>query len=123
MLWVILVQGLKMSLTDHIYRVLKYGMSKGRNFKNSEAVSSPVIVDRTSMANFIAELRACGYDLANCAKRLGVIPRYGVNFSWMRTCDTWASVEADPVDTLLEVLSGVTRCLYLESQLISHPNP
>jgi hypothetical protein len=94
-----------MSLTGLIYRTLKYGMNKGRNFKNAEAVPPPAIVDRESMANFIAELRACGYDLANCAKRLGVIPRTGVNFWWMRNSD-WSPVEADPVDTLLEVFIG-----------------
>jgi SAM-dependent methyltransferase len=95
-----------MSVTDFVYRMLKYGMSKGRNFKHSEAIPSPAIVDRKRMATFIAELRTRGYDLANCAQRLGVIPRCGVNFSWMRSCDTWASVEADPVDTLLEVFIG-----------------
>ena len=95
-----------MSLTDFIYRMLKYGMSKGRNFKNSEAVPSPAIVDRKSMGNFIAELRTCGYDVANCAKRLGVIPRCGVNFWWVRNSNSWSPVEADPVDTLLEVFIG-----------------
>ena len=76
-----------MSLTDLIYRTLKYGINKGRNFKNSEAVPPPSIVDRKSMANFITELRECGYDLADCAKRLGVSPSSGVNFlkPW-KTC-------------------------------------
>ncbi len=95
-----------MSLTNYIYRMLKYGMSKGRNFKNSEAVPSPAIVDRKRMASFITELRTCGYNLANCAKRLGVIPLSGVNFWGVHNCNSWAPLEADPVDALLDVFIG-----------------
>jgi SAM-dependent methyltransferase len=57
------------------------------------------------MANFITELRECGYDLADCAKRLGVSPSSGVNFLWAQN-GSWMPVEANPVDTLLEVFVG-----------------
>jgi len=57
------------------------------------------------MAKLAAEFRACGYDTANCARRLGVIPRQGVNFWWVQ--DSWTPIWADPVDTLLELfISG-----------------
>src|SRR5580700_2163208 len=38
-------------------------------------VAVPVPVAPQRMAQFGMELRGCGFDLANCAKRLGVFPR------------------------------------------------
>ena len=67
----------------------------------SEAVAPPRILDRRArMTDFVHELRDCGYDLANCAKRLGVFPRLGVNF-WQTLRSGWIPNEKDPVDTLL----------------------
>jgi methylase of polypeptide subunit release factors len=69
----------------------------------SEAVPAPAILDRRArMIDFADELRRCGYDLAGCAKRLGVFPRLGVNF-WRDLRAGWTPQEKDPVDTLLEL--------------------
>jgi hypothetical protein len=47
----------------------------------SEAVSPPTILaDRMRMSILADELRRCEYTLSNCARRLGVFPRLGVNF-------------------------------------------
>lgn len=105
-----------MSITESCLRMMKYGLSKARNIRNSEPVPAPEITNRASMAKLAAELRACGYDVANCAKRLGVIPRWGVNFWWVR--ESWTPVNADPVDTLLEVF--ISGCEVPFSRITPH---
>jgi len=54
------------------------------------------------MENLADELVTCGYDLSNCAERLGVFPRLGVNF-WPPLRRQWTPDENDAVDTLLEL--------------------
>jgi methylase of polypeptide subunit release factors len=67
----------------------------------SREVPPPVILDeRDRMTGFTQELRRCGYDLANCAKRLGVFPRLGVNF-WSNMRTNWKACAEDPIDNLL----------------------
>jgi len=120
---ILIARAKAMSVTDLIYRKLKYAISKARNARNSEPVPSPAIVDRESMAKLTAELRTCGYNLANCAKRLGVVPRCGVNFSWALNCDTWGPRKQIRLTPWSKSSSADTKCRYLASQLISHPNP
>jgi HemK-related putative methylase len=70
----------------------------------SEAVAPPIILDDSGrMTNLAGELSACGYTLSNCAKRLGVFPRLGVNF-WPALRRKWIPDTKDPVDTLLDLL-------------------
>ncbi|SRR6266851_5129379 len=67
----------------------------------SREVPPPVILDeRDRMTRFTQELRRCGYDLANCAKRLDVFPRLGVNF-WSNMRTNWKACAEDPIDNLL----------------------
>lgn len=54
------------------------------------------------MATIAGELARCGYTQANCALRLGVFPRLGVNF-WPLLRKQWTPNENDPIDTLLEL--------------------
>ena len=61
-----------------------------------------ILDDRERMTRFADALRRCGYDLAGCAKRLGVFPRLGVNF-WPALRAEWKPREQDPVDTLLQL--------------------
>lgn len=69
----------------------------------SEGIRPPTILDqRSRMTQFSNELRRCGYNLANCAKRLGVFPNLGVNF-WHNLRPHWTPRHGDPVDTLLEL--------------------
>lgn len=68
-----------------------------------EAVAPPrMLTDAGRMTSLAEELAACGYDLANCAARLGVFPRLGVNF-WPMLRRGWTPDEDDPVDTMLEL--------------------
>jgi len=68
-----------------------------------EPVAPPrMLADSARMKNLAYELAASGYNLSNCAKRLGVFPRLGVNF-WPVLRRQWTSDEDDPVDTLLEL--------------------
>jgi HemK-related putative methylase len=68
-----------------------------------EAVAPPRILgDSARMKSLADELAGCGYDLANCADRLGVFPRLGVNF-WPVLRRKWTPDEDDPVDTLLQL--------------------
>jgi len=67
----------------------------------SRQIPLPAILDRHErMANFIQVLRSCGYDLANCAARLGVFPRLGVNF-WQKMRSNWIAQPNDPIDNLI----------------------
>ena len=69
----------------------------------SEPFPPPMILNqRPRMTGFVDELRHRGYDLANCAKRLGVFPRLGVNF-WRAMRPNWKPRPQDPVDTLLDL--------------------
>jgi SAM-dependent methyltransferase len=69
----------------------------------SEHVPAPAILaDRGKMTAFVGELRRSGYDLAACAKRLGVFGRLGVNF-WPAMRSRWTPQEKDSVDTLLSL--------------------
>ena len=54
-----------MSIAESTVRLLKYGISKARNVRNSELVPAPAIINRGDMAKLAAELRACGYNLTN----------------------------------------------------------
>jgi SAM-dependent methyltransferase len=64
-------------------------------------VPLPVILERHErMTHFAQELRRCGYDLANCAERLGVFPRLGVNF-WQKMRSNWTARAEDPIDNLI----------------------
>ncbi len=70
----------------------------------SEEVPPPAILEpRERMTAFANELRACGYSIEACAKRLGVFPRLGVNF-WKPLRPRWRPQENDRVDTLLSLL-------------------
>lgn len=69
----------------------------------SRAVPEPEILNRRErMVDFTNWLRCCQYDLANCAHRLGVYPRLGVNF-WQSMRPDWVPRETDIVDTLIEL--------------------
>lgn len=65
-----------------------------------ERVAPPRLLPDAGMAILREGLRACGYDLASCAERLGVFPRLGVNF-WPALRQEWTPDEQDAVDTLL----------------------
>jgi SAM-dependent methyltransferase len=67
----------------------------------NQDIAPPVVLEhRNRMIDFAQQLRDCGYNLANCAKKLGVFPRLGVNF-WQPLRPGWIPKEKDPVDTLL----------------------
>ena len=69
----------------------------------SREIPMPVILDsHNRMTQFAEELRNSGYDLANCAKRLDVFPRLGVNF-WQKMRLNWTPREGDPVDNLIKL--------------------
>lgn len=68
-----------------------------------ETVPAPeLLTDAGRVTNLAEELARCGYNLANCAMRLGVHPRLGVNF-WPVLRRAWQPDENDPVDTLIEL--------------------
>ena len=68
-----------------------------------EDVSPPVALANSERTQRMAEeLARCGYTLSNCAQRLGVFPRLGVNF-WPALRRNWTPLENDPVDTLLQL--------------------
>jgi hypothetical protein len=52
------------------------------------------------MTSFADEMRGAGYDLANCAKRLGVFPRLGVNL-WKKMRSNRTAQAEDPIDNLI----------------------
>ena len=63
----------------------------------SEPVDAPkLLVDPSKMTAIAAELARCGYDTANCARRLGVFPRLGVNY-WPALRKNWTPDAGDPV--------------------------
>lgn len=67
----------------------------------SREVPLPMVLERHErMTHFAQELRSCGYDLANCAERLGVFPRLGVNF-WQKMRFNWIARAEDPIDNLI----------------------
>lgn len=68
----------------------------------SREVAVPVSVAPQRMKQFATELRSCSFDLANCAKRLGVFPRLGVNF-WPSMRPAWVARTDDPVDNLISL--------------------
>lgn len=69
----------------------------------SESVLAPVILaDSRRTENIAGELARCEYTLSNCAKRLGVFPRLGVNF-WPALRRKWIPEKNDSVDMLLEL--------------------
>jgi SAM-dependent methyltransferase len=69
----------------------------------SEDILPPTVLgQRQRMIAFVDELRRCGYDLANCARRLDTFPRLGVNF-WPAMRSRWTPRSDDPVDVLLEL--------------------
>lgn len=68
----------------------------------SEEVAPPTILAPAPMATLASGLATCGYTLAECASRLGVFPRLGVNF-WPALRRRWIPDANDAVDTLLEL--------------------
>jgi hypothetical protein len=63
----------------------------------------PVVPGRSElMIQFVQELRDWGYTLENCAKRLDVYPRLGVNF-WKKMRPEWSARTTDPVDNLISL--------------------
>lgn len=69
----------------------------------SEPVEAPkMLADPARMTAIAAELARYGYDTANCARRLGVFPRLGVNF-WPAMRKSRTPNPDDPVDILLEL--------------------
>jgi len=69
-----------------------------------EEVPAPhMLASLQRMTSLASELARCGYNLANCAARLSVFPRLGVNF-WPVLRRPWTPNEDDPVDTLIELL-------------------
>lgn len=76
----------------------------------SREIPLPVLLDsHERMTQFVQDLRHCGYDLANCAKRLKVFPRLGVNF-WEKMRPSWTLTPGDLVDTLIS--------LFIDSQSV-----
>ena len=69
-----------------------------------EPVPAPrLLAPRQRMTDLASALRGLGYDLAACARRLGVLPRLGVNF-WPPLHEAWRARPDDAVDTLLTLL-------------------
>src|SRR3974390_1632057 len=67
----------------------------------SREVPLPLIPERHErMTHFAQELRNCGYDIPNCAKRVGAFPRLGVNF-WQKMRTDWTPQAGDPIDNLI----------------------
>jgi HemK-related putative methylase len=66
------------------------------------SVAPPCILHDERMLNFVSELHAGGYTLMNCAERLEVFPRFGVNF-WDGFRPEWQPRHDDLVDTLIEL--------------------
>lgn len=52
------------------------------------------------MDGFVRELCKSGFNTENCAKRLGVFPRLGVNY-WREMRPNWRPDPGDPVDNLI----------------------
>ncbi len=77
----------------------------------SREVPLPILPERRErMRDFAQKLRSCGYDLANCAERLGVFPRLGVNF-WQKMRSSWTPRTGDPIDNLIT--------LFIDGQQVS----
>lgn len=77
----------------------------------SREVPLPIILDQHHrMIHFAGELRDCGYNIASCAKRLGVFPRLGVNF-WKEMRTNWTPRSEDPIDNLIT--------LFIDGQQVS----
>ncbi len=87
-----------------------------------ESVLPPVILtDSRRMESVAGELARCEYTLSNCAKRLGVFPRLGVNL-WPALRRKWVPEKDDPVDTLLELfIDGKDVAVDRLTQHISAP--
>ena len=69
----------------------------------SEAISPPqVLADPLRMSILADELTRCDYTFSNCASRLSVFPRLGVNF-WSMLRRKWEPNENDTVDCLLQL--------------------
>ena len=68
----------------------------------SEPVDPPRALHERRMSNFLGELQAGGYNLVNCALRLDVFPRFGVNF-WDSFRPDWKPQDGDLIDTLIEL--------------------
>ena len=67
----------------------------------SKDVRAPRLLDQPHrMPGFVEQLRSCGYDLAGCAKRLGIFPRLGVNF-WQGLRPDQQLDLGNPRDTLI----------------------
>jgi HemK-related putative methylase len=70
----------------------------------SAPLPAPVVLDQTErMTAFASDLRRAGYDLAACAKRLGVYPRLGVNF-WSEMRFKWSPGAEEALDQLITLL-------------------
>jgi SAM-dependent methyltransferase len=70
-------------------------------FDVTKIIPAPTISDDPeTMARLREELTRCGYDIANCARRLDVFPRLGVSF-WPEMRIGWTPKAEDPVSTLI----------------------
>ena len=65
-------------------------------------IPTPVSIAPERMTQFASTLQQREYDLGNCAKRLGVFPRLGVNF-WPDMRRRWVARADDPVDNLISL--------------------
>jgi hypothetical protein len=88
----------------------------------SREVPFPVMLDQHQrMIHFAEELRRCGYNITNCAKRLGVFPRLGVNF-WQKMRSNWSPRPEDPIDNLITLfIDGHQLSADLIAKQISSP--
>lgn len=85
----------------------------------AQDIEPPTIVTDQRMSRFVRTLRECGFDTANCAQRLGVFPRLGVNF-WPAMRPGWTANAADLVDTLILLfLDGCEMPINLVAQQFS----
>ena len=82
-----------------------------------ENVKPPTRIDAGRMRGFVEQLRVCGYDLAGCAKRVGVFPRLGVNF-WQEFRSHRQLDFVYPVDTLMALF--IDGCRIEIDQLKAH---
>ena len=67
---------------------------------SAREVPPPMRVRPERMINFTQDLHSLSYDLTNCAERLGVFPRLGVNF-WPKMRSAWIACAEDPIDNLI----------------------
>ncbi|MGY4478410.1 TubC N-terminal docking domain-related protein [Bradyrhizobium sp. USDA 3364] len=105
---------LKSELVDQKDKIIALLQAAGSTDRGSEQsasgslrtirreVAAPVPVGPERMARFVEALRNASFDLASCAKRLGVFPRLGVNF-WASMRPDWVVRPDDLIDNLISL--------------------